>query len=830
MSALQAASPITSDGHSLARPQRLRPFQILTAALFLLIGLSFHPIEANAACSNPAGAAGKMIYNSDWRVVQYCNNTIWVQAGMAIYNPVAVTFDGANDYLSRSANMTADNGKVSGSFWFRRNATGQQTIYRVQRSTTYSAARLRFIIEFTSADKLHIQGQSADSTNQVNLITTPAYTDTNWHHVLYSIDVASGTSACGIYVDGASVALGTSTCNSSTFIDFTPTSTANHTIGAGSDSSVSGNKFNGDLADFWLDVGTALTLSTDKGKFITTAGAPVHTGSSGTTPTGAAVDILLSGALASWHTNDAAGGGFTLNGGGLDASPYSIVEAGFASAAGGGQDVSSGLIHKWTFDNTLNDAVGTANGTFLNSATYTSGLIGSKALSVPGAFDGVDVALNNMPGMNDPVTITAWVYPTASDSYYFFSLDDTVNLKAVEMSVGNCSFGCGIHLNAYGGGTIVDGNFGYMSLNHWYHVAYTWDGTTNRLYRDGFEQANSTVVHASNASNEIVIGRNAWGYGFKGVLDDVRMYDHALSDTEIASLAAWRGPACTNPNGMSGTVMYNSTSNVLQYCNGRYWKPMGPVPGTGGSGCSNPAKAKGSVIYNSTSAVMQYCDGTNWRTFGGGVAQGPTAGLVGWWKFDEGSGGTSADSSGNGNAMTMSASWSTGHLGNAVSSAGSDWERAETSSATGLPNIQASKSISLWFNSTASSNGGILAQISGGTSLIDVGVSPGAPNIWANSYGGANLITCWPGSISQNAWHHLMYTYDGTTHTLYLDGAVACTSTTSGNSGAPTGVVVANGENMTTSEFEGKVDDVRIYNRALNAGELQQLYYATGGQ
>ena len=76
------------------------------------------------------------------------------------------------------------------------------------------------------------------------------------------------------------------------------------------------NKFNGDLADFWLDPGTYIDLSdpANRRKFRDASGNPVYLGADGSKPTGTAPDIFLSGNTEDWHTNKGTGGGFTENG------------------------------------------------------------------------------------------------------------------------------------------------------------------------------------------------------------------------------------------------------------------------------------------------------------------------------------------------------------------------------------------------------------------------------------------------------------------------------------------------------------------------------------
>ena len=72
---------------------------------------------------------------------------------------------------------------------------------------------------------------------------------------------------------------------------------------------------------------------------------------------------------------------------------------------------------------------------------------------------------------------------------------------------------------------------------------------------------------------------------------------------------------CATPAGNEGDIVYNSTYNVMQYCSGANWVPMGPS-GDGGAGCSNPAGAAGDMTYNSTHSVMQFCEGDSWVSMG----------------------------------------------------------------------------------------------------------------------------------------------------------------------------------------------------------------------
>ncbi len=79
--------------------------------------------------------------------------------------------------------------------------------------------------------------------------------------------------------------------------------------------------------------------------------------------------------------------------------------------------------------------------------------------------------------------------------------------------------------------------------------------------------------------------------------------------------------ACTSPTGAEGDVIFNTTYNTPQYCNGQYWVPFGMLnPAAGGSGCGNPSGIAGDLLYNNTYHVLQYCDGDDWRSVGSAIS------------------------------------------------------------------------------------------------------------------------------------------------------------------------------------------------------------------
>ena len=86
-------------------------------------------------------------------------------------------------------------------------------------------------------------------------------------------------------------------------------------------------------------------------------------------------------------------------------------------------------------------------------------------------------------------------------------------------------------------------NITTLSANTWYHIALTWDGTNYVVYVDGLSKASGTYTGLSSLGSYADIGNNGDTTGtyrveaFQGLLDEVRMYDQALSEYDVADLA-----------------------------------------------------------------------------------------------------------------------------------------------------------------------------------------------------------------------------------------------------------------------------------------------------
>ena len=82
---------------------------------------------------------------------------------------------------------------------------------------------------------------------------------------------------------------------------------------------------------------------------------------------------------------------------------------------------------------------------------------------------------------------------------------------------------------------------------------------------------------------------------------------------------------------------------------------------------------------------------------------------------------------------------------------------------------------------------------------------------------------CQPSPLPINTWTHLALTYNGSTLTLYRNGVAVANSNVSGTL-SPTTLNLQIGGSQFGEYFKGLIDEVRIYNRALTATEIQAIY------
>ena len=202
-----------------------------------------------------------------------------------------------------------------------------------------------------------------------------------------------------------------------------------------------------------------------------------------------------------------------------------------------------------------------------------------------------------------------------------------------------------------------------------------------------------------------------------------------------------------------------------------------------------------------------------------------TDGLIAWWKFDETEGGIAYDSSGNGNDgnLTNAPTWSKGKIGGALSFDGTD-DMVRTN-LSGSYNEDFTWSA--WIKTT-DTQGGVLG-VSGDTWQVGGAsfyIYQGSPKVDVHSVGAklGNL------NLSSNTWTHYLLTVEDSGGTadpvrIFVNGLIEINSTLDWfkYNGQNYNLRIAHVPNH-GEYYEGLIDDVRIYNRALSAFEVKSLY------
>ncbi len=211
---------------------------------------------------------------------------------------------------------------------------------------------------------------------------------------------------------------------------------------------------------------------------------------------------------------------------------------------------------------------------------------------------------------------------------------------------------------------------------------------------------------------------------------------------------------------------------------------------------------------------------------------------VGWWKMDEGTASTSYDSSGNGNTGTLygGVQWTTGKLGKGLSFDGVD-DYVDGPTMTGYAKYSP-HTYCAWVKPASVINRG-----NTGEGVVGIkNYSPYSGTVMClrhgTAWGNNSYITFWayPHEYTASAafynpntgnnWYHICTSYAADNNvSFYVNGNFLNTGSISYNWIAPLANynMIGHGEYF----FTGSIDDVRIYNRALSAGEVAQMYNST---
>lgn len=209
-----------------------------------------------------------------------------------------------------------------------------------------------------------------------------------------------------------------------------------------------------------------------------------------------------------------------------------------------------------------------------------------------------------------------------------------------------------------------------------------------------------------------------------------------------------------------------------------------------------------------------------------------TNNLVAYWKLDE-STGNASDSSGNGKTLTNnSVSYSAGKINNAGNFNGSNgqFSRSDMGLAPGFI------SISFWVKPTSlPTSGNFMSMIARyanfGTYGYDFRLHNDAGTQKIQFTTGATYTVTSSTTLSTSVWSHLAVTADGSNMYLYLNGSQIATSAVStlGSENIDFFIGAINYGAGIQRYFNGSIDEVGIWSRALSGAEVTQLYNSGAG-
>jgi len=203
-------------------------------------------------------------------------------------------------------------------------------------------------------------------------------------------------------------------------------------------------------------------------------------------------------------------------------------------------------------------------------------------------------------------------------------------------------------------------------------------------------------------------------------------------------------------------------------------------------------------------------------------------GLIAYYPFN----GNANDESGNGNhGLVTGAILTEDRFGNAESAYSFDGDDyIDVGNNDSLNIIQGSFSISVWVKSNDANTGrqAIIEK--------DLAENNGLMLELNSGYTPAGTVTCWEGydydatseiALSSNIWHHITVAYDGNERKVYINGILRGMDTDSFGSAGSEPLTIGYADwnnNAYTSAFNGVIDEIRIYSRALTEAEIQALY------
>lgn len=217
---------------------------------------------------------------------------------------------------------------------------------------------------------------------------------------------------------------------------------------------------------------------------------------------------------------------------------------------------ADGLVAYYAFENDVNDSSGNGfNGTIVGNLTFGEGPAGYGAAMIFANEAYVDCGSDPNLDITGPISLSLWIRPDAEDPEGKGT--ETAPL-AKAMSTANPSWSWQVR---YGWNSPLP----YMAFTfntsprawvyvgqkltqgEWAHIACSADGQTLKCYLDGQETDSTAMGAITSSPTSLLIGSDGWGDDWIGGIDEVAVYNRALSAGEILYLAGNRAADAVVP-------------------------------------------------------------------------------------------------------------------------------------------------------------------------------------------------------------------------------------------------------------------------------------------
>ena len=499
----------------------------------------------------------------------------------------------------------------------------------------------------------------------------------------------------------------------------------------------------------------------------------------------------------------------------------------------------AGLISWWTGDVTPDDAVGTNNGTLQNGVTYAPGEVGYAF-----SFDGTgSVSIPDSPSfqsLTNAMSFGAWIkvpgWNNTLECVFSkglpWALQRNWNTNSLLFSTEGLNT-----VDLQGNIPVDDGN--------WHYVVAGYDGLSKFIYVDGVLDVQVAASGSIMTSTfPAVIGDDPyWGSRpFTGLIDEVTLYNRALTSNEIVAIyqagtngmcAPSPAPSFLSTMPLDQTLRIGATASfsAIAECSvpvAYQWHKNGqPISqATGSAYCFGPTQSGDAGQYYVVASNQFGMASSRVATLSinSPCAVSAPSGLVSWWAGE----GNADDLMGtNTGTFQNGATYAPGKVGYAFSFNGVNQSVNVPYNTNFNFSPSGQFSVEAWVIVNSITSYQAIAVKCPASDTWDWGVYiiPGG-NFMVGSHNGFAVVSSITAQTGQ--WYNVCVTYNNASWQLFVNGLTAAQGSgvsilqSSGGLG-----IGCKGQSTVYYDFlAGLVDEIQIYNRALTASEIQAIYQA----